>query len=223
MGKAPVFCFFNNEKRGIIVNHQLTTTSGLGFQARAQAEQNVLKGTNLDPFHSITTFFNQFKGRPTIVPILVCQGQLLIVKSTKSGSWGFPQGGIKTSDGTLMFAALREAREELGLSENLLNISKRKLLGEYVNPVPRDRNLGYDSKHMVLAVLPVLRLDFVKLNDENCEFAWVRSGEEMIEKIGESINARKVKLQATVEAVNKLWEENFLPWSCERQKAFSFS
>lgn len=192
-------------------------------QSTTYGAPRILQPTKINPFQSIVSFHQFFTGRPTIVPIIVCDNKVLIVKSSRHSHWSLPQGGIKISDGTLMYAALREGSEELGLNEKHLLLPKRQMIGEYPNPMPKNRNLGYECKHMFLIALPVNRQDWVKLNEENQEFSWVHSFDEFISMISGEAEERWVKFQATCEAIGEVCKTGLLSWQVEPQRELAFA
>lgn len=175
----------------------------------------VLQETKLNPFHSLVGY--TFKGRPTIVPLIVCNDAVLFVRPLKDDRWILPQGGIEARDGTLMAAALRESSEELGLQESLLVRSDHHVLGECVNPVPPERGCANGYKHLFYMFMPVRRLNWVVLNHENSAYEWVHSGEQFASKVTPYVHDRTIKLRATCEAIDKVRVAGFLSWSCNFQ------
>ena len=152
-----------------------------------------------------------FDGRPTVAMTIAHQGCVLIVKSAKGG-WGPPQGEIEGYDGTLLNAFLREGAQEIGLRDGYS--TRRAVLGEFVNPMPKDRTVDYTHKHVLVVGCVVHSKQWIALNSENVEFAFVKSEDALRELMNPS-EERPQKFCATCEAINEMNKLGFVPWKCD--------
>ncbi len=157
-----------------------------------------------------------FKGRPTIVVVLVHNGSVLFVQSAQSNDWILPQGGIQEGDSYLRDAALRVGREDLALSEVCLSTrGKIAYLYDCVNPIPLERNAGCSQKHLIFASVPVWRENWVHCSAAYKKHTWIHSFEEVLALMGDRAEERSEKFLGTCTAINRLHEEGMLTWQCE--------
>lgn len=157
-----------------------------------------------------------FKGRPTIVLVIVHGERVLFVQSAQSGDWILPQGSIQKGDSYLRDAVLRVGMEDLDLTDVSLSArGKIAHLYDCVNPIPLDRDAGCSHKHLVFASVPVCRKDWVKLTGTYKKSAWAHSFGEILALMGDRAEERSVKFLGTCTAINRLWEEGVLTWRCE--------
>lgn len=145
---------------------------------------------------------------------IVCRKHLLLVKSANGRKFGFPQGGVEATDATLKVAALREAREEVTLTDGCIDKSKPILvLGECLNPIPQDRNYGYGYKRLMYLAISVWSMSWVKLNSENTDFVWVRSYGHLLSQIGTASPEPSVKMLALHDAIDQMHDKGLLSWT----------
>ncbi len=157
--------------------------------------------------------YHGFQGRPTAVGAFVySKEEVLLVRSSSGDSWGFAQGGFQSSDKTIAGTVRREAFSEVGLREQHL-LGFEELLGECLNPMPSDRDVGYTHKHLFVLAVPVKRTDWVTLNHENNKYEWVHSSGHLMLLIGPRAKTRPVKYQAILDTIDLMHERRLLNWS----------
>lgn len=184
-----------------------------------QVGSAVLQKTALDPYHSLMAY--PFDGRPTVVLVVVHENRVLFVKPTKGDRWVLPQGGINRSDFTLMGAGLREGFQELGMQHELVLPTNRKVLGACMNPMSPERNLDFTHKQLFFMLMPVRHREWVKLNLENSKYTWVGSWPQLWSLWGDAAQTMSVKLQATREALVKVFDAKLLSWRPEEVPALA--
>lgn len=152
--------------------------------------------------------YSKDTNRLTVQMMLIVDGcQVLLVQSAKDRTgqtWGMPQGGVTSRDQCLMSATARECGEELGLMKTCLSYERARVLGEWINPLPRERGGG--AKHIVVLAVPA-NIHDVRLNEENSGFQLVDS----LSKLRACMKAaRELKRVMTVAACHAARQEGML-------------
>lgn len=103
-----------------------------------------------------------------IIPFTVRDGNLQILTvNARTGDWEFPKGGVEGSE-ELQQTALREAREELGVSDIRLvdSFSTEYSYSFYWEGDPVDKTV-----HLYLG--EVFEPDQISLSEEHSEYKWL--------------------------------------------------
>lgn len=155
--------------------------------------------------------------RPTVVLVLTEGNKVLLVQSSKdpeAQTWIPPQGGIIGHDGTLIRAALREAEEELRLTEQAMYVHRAHVLGEYHHRGPAERSHGL-PKHLFFVGIPLVSSSQIRLNtEENRDYTWVRSHEELCTAMMNVATRRPGKFEATCCALDVAHRHGLISWGC---------
>jgi len=179
----------------------------------SEFKTGVRKPWHTDFNHAICQ--EEFAGRrPTAVLLVIQDDGVLLVQPTKDPyrhTWVPPQGGITWMDG-LIQAVVREAGEELRIPEEHIIKKKMCVLGEYLNPIPKERG-KIKNKLLVFIAVPIWGENRILLNEENRKSVWVRSSGHLETVMA---NAREGKRTATRAAINEAYKRGLLTWSCDQ-------
>jgi 8-oxo-dGTP pyrophosphatase MutT (NUDIX family) len=120
-------------------------------------------------------------------------GKILLIRSTKSRNWGFPQGGVER-DEDLIRGLVRELHEETGIVAS--EVRSFCLLDKHDIPNwSRDgftRGKRYYYFHVQCEGVPEVALQF----SEVCDFQWLspRRAEEFISAIGDDLRLKRISM-----------------------------
>jgi ADP-ribose pyrophosphatase YjhB (NUDIX family) len=92
--------------------------------------------------------------RPTVSLVLVCENRLCLVRPKKAEQdwWILPQGPIRSTDRTILNAAIRLLNEEIGLAEVGVRTTRMAMLGEFESSIPAGRQAFGIKYHYVVGV-----------------------------------------------------------------------
>lgn len=151
--------------------------------------------------------------RPTVSVLLIEGDQVLFVQSSKDPkrkTWTTPQGGINRFE-RIKEAVNRELCEELGIT---VAAAMPVMLGEYVNPLPPDRQSEHEAKLMVCVAIRGRFPTAFRLNHENIDFKRVSDPFDLWNLMGDMERRRPAKFFGTFHAIEEAHRRGLLPWSC---------
>lgn len=117
-------------------------------------------------------------------------GRILLIRSTKSRNWGFPQGGVERDEG-LIRGLVRELHEETGIAAS--EVRSFCLLDKHdISNWSRDgftKGKRYYYFHVRCEGVPKVTLQF----SEVCDYQWLtpQRAEEFISAIGDEHRRKK--------------------------------
>jgi 8-oxo-dGTP pyrophosphatase MutT (NUDIX family) len=119
----------------------------------------------------------------------------LLVHHKKLNKWVQPGGHIELQDKTIFEAALREAREETGL-ENL-QIPVSKIFDVDIHQIPFRKGIK-DHLHYDIRILLIAKNETFKVSDESNDIKWINLSDLDSYTNEESILRMKAKTNATI-------------------------
>jgi hypothetical protein len=149
--------------------------------------------------------------RPTVSVLLISSDAVLFVQTRKDPSgqtWILPQGGIE--DESVLDAARREVREELGIPNAALDFRGGGILGGYENQ-PSPERPG-KPKFIICVGARVTSHKGIILNRENSDYVPVRTPHALWSLMR---GCRQGKVFGTFHAVNAAHRRGLLSWSCQ--------
>ncbi len=174
-------------------------------------QMKILTAAQIGLHESLIARQEMEEARLTCSMLIVAQkSAVLLVRSKVGQNWIAPQGKIKTTDKTLTLGARREAFEEVGFEDRHRSSEYDILVGQYRNPIPRNRQESCKEKLIVCVGMTATRDSFVRLNDDNERHEWVSSPSQLAELMS---TTRKIKREGTFAALHRLFERKILNWT----------
>lgn len=110
--------------------------------------------------------------------------KILIVTKPEwqAGSWSFPGGGLEPTDNSAIEGAVREVKEEVGITD-LANMTKSKYLDEFVWPAIVVRNRGINKKTWLQGQQKQIFIAYTQVAEptldrrELSDYKWVKPSE----------------------------------------------
>jgi hypothetical protein len=145
--------------------------------------------------------------------MLLFFGERFLLVQPKGAPEGWfipPQEGLERGDQNLVRALERGLGEELGPDAGHI---QPKILGAYINTLPKDRQSGNVGEKRIICVAAKLRSPRIKLNAENAAFTWVNSWRELDEAMALAAETRFRKYRATCVMLQRACNAGLLNWS----------
>jgi 8-oxo-dGTP pyrophosphatase MutT (NUDIX family) len=156
--------------------------------------------------------------RPTVQAI-VCRGEeVAMVKPVAAANlkwWIPPQKGVDSSDVCPSATLERGLYEELGIVLPQASLDTAEIIGSYLNPIPRNRmDDGTRMKKRIIVVAVRVPDDVrIKLDlNENADFQWVPSWEELDFAMAEVAEVRIRKYVAMCRSILIACKRGLLSW-----------
>ena len=158
--------------------------------------------------------------RPTVQAIVCCDGKIAMVKPVAAANlklnwWIPPQEGVDWSDVSLAATLARGLYEELGIVLSQDSLDTAAIVGSYLNPIPQNRKDGGKCmKKRIIAVAVQVSPDVqIRLNsEENSDFQWIRSWEELDSAMATVAEERIRKYVALCRSAFVACKLGFLTW-----------
>lgn len=130
-------------------------------------------------------------------------------KDPKRITWTLPQGGMRQYE-SIDEAVEREVREELGFTPS---VSSMKMLGQYVNVLPKERQ---EKKPKLMICVGIYgNAQYFRLNGENSKVVLVRNTGHLWELLGDMSNRRPSKVACMCHSLLAAHRRSMISWSCQ--------